>query len=113
MSRVPDGKAGAPVGILPTEEDRKFVRAMSLNGISVRKVAVALGERFKLGHPMASGTMYHHFKKELGKRVNGRKSKFRSPVLTKKMEGVITEEMQALIAEISARGPSKERKTEK
>jgi hypothetical protein len=94
-----------PLGIKPTDDDRKFVHTMSVMGIGVRQICVALGERFKLGKPMSRQTMYWHFRKNLVSRKRGRKPS--KATVARRWENSLTEGMQSMIDEINARRKAK------
>jgi hypothetical protein len=70
------GEAGArPVrlGIKPTADERRMVRALAITGISVRDLCARLASHYGLDRPMTRGTLYHHFRAELEGRKRGRK----------------------------------------
>lgn len=91
--------------IKPTDDDRKFVHTMSVMGIGVRQICVALGERYKLGKPMSRQTMYWHFRKNLASRKRGRKPSKATVAI--RWERSLTEGMQQMIDEMNARRKAK------
>ena len=89
------------LGIQPTPDDHKFVRSLSVMGIGVRQICVALGERYNLVKPMSRQTLYWHFRKDLIKKRRGRKPS--RVTLARRWENNITGGMRDMIAEINDR----------
>ena len=93
------------LGIKPNQNDREFVRALSILGTGVREICVRLGERYNLGKPMSRLNLYNHFREEL---VNKRKG--RPPLaktMTKTLQRNIQTEMHRLITEAAERAKAK------
>ncbi len=89
------------MGLKISNEDRLYVKTLSLMGIGVRQICERLGERFNLGKPMSRMTMYHHFRKEIGNKKRGRK--MGKEKLSVKIKNNIIEEMNRMMEEIKAR----------
>ena len=95
------------IGIKPSADDHAYVRTLSVMGIGVRQICVAVGERFKLGKPMSRMTLYWHFRKDLGERAKGRKPRNGRPALKRAWERDLTGEMKKLIEETKRRNMAK------
>jgi hypothetical protein len=92
------------LGLMPSDDDRAWVRAQSAMGRTIGELSVMLGERFKLGKPMWRGTMYYHFREELGTRPLGRK-RIGPPALA--------DDMKALLKTVDSRGKDREARRKK
>ena len=65
------GKRYPRLHIKLTQDDHDYVHALSLMGIGVRLICERLGERFKLGKPMVTATLYQRFGDDLLQKARG------------------------------------------
>lgn len=93
------------LGIKPNQNDREFVRALSILGTPVREICVRLGERYNLGKPMSRLNLYHHFREQLVNTVKGRRPLPKT--VTKTLQRNIQTEMFRLLTEAAERAKAK------
>ena len=59
------GRRGRRLGLIVTDADREYVKALAQIGVPTRVIAEKLGEQYGLGRPLTNFCLYYHFREEI------------------------------------------------